>query len=358
MIMDVPEKQKVFERFYRLGDKLNKVLKRPQTIDGTKIISIGNITTGGTGKTPAVIYFSKLLNNEEYKLGVLSRGYGGSAMKTGAILSDGKKILLSHKESGDEPFLIASNLQGVPVAIGKSRYNQGLALRDKCKCDLFLLDDGFQHYSLSRDVDIVLIDALNPFGNGHTLPHGILREPLEALKRSDILILTKTRLADQGSLAQLTEMVTELSGHSQIFLADHDPIGFVKLPCEYGNFQKPLKTKPLSTIQSETVWALSAIGSHRSFEKTLTNIGAKKVKSITYRDHYQYSKKDIQSLLRRVSPYDFIVTTEKDWVKLREFSDLLKSLKNFYFLKIQFVILNNEILLKEGLKAKILKGKK
>ncbi|MCB1201054.1 MAG: tetraacyldisaccharide 4'-kinase [Leptospiraceae bacterium] len=346
---------RILERFYRFGDRVNKWIKRARVVDHAKVVSIGNITTGGTGKTPAAIYFARLLQSESYKIGVLSRGYGGTAMKEGGVLSDGKQLKLGHRESGDEPYLIAANLPGVPVAVGRSRYLSAVELRDNYDCNLFLLDDGFQHYALARDVDIVLIDAMNPFGNGHTLPHGILREPIEALKRSDIVILTKTKLAESTEIQQTVARISDMSGHQLVFMSNHEPTGLVQIPSEYKIGSK-LKLQKTSILNSETVWALSAIGSHRSFEKSLYQLGAAKVKSITYRDHYQYNEKDIENLLKRVSPYDFVITTEKDWVKLREFSPALEKLKNFFFLKIEFKILANEILLKEGLKAKIIAG--
>lgn len=350
------EEQYLLERLYRLGDRINRLLKKAREIPQAKVVSIGNITTGGTGKTPAVIYFAQILKKEGYSVGVLSRGYKGKQTKLGAILSDGMNIFLSPQESGDEPYLLAVNLPQIPVAVGRNRMAQALKLQENYGINCFILDDGFQHYALKRDVDIVLIDATNPFGNGHLLPNGILREPVEALKRSDIVILTKCDLAPQKNVEDLTRQVKEISRHELIFRAVHKPIGLIKLPTEYG-LGKENKIKKCQILKEKKVWALSALANSRSFETTLQNLGVQEVMPITYRDHHNYTPKDVENILQRIKPNDFLVTTEKDWVKLEQYSAEFSHLKNFYYLKIEFQILENEFLLKEGLKAKILAGK-
>lgn len=340
---------------YHWGDRINKWLKKAKTIKQAKVISIGNITTGGTGKTPAVIYFSQILSQVDYQVAILTRGYGGSKSKDGAVLTDGNKIFLTPEESGDEPFLIALNLKNIPIAVGKDRYAMGLQLQEKYQSNLFMLDDGFQHYALKRDVDIILIDALNPFGNGYMLPHGILREPLEALARADIVIITKANLISTAELEDLEKQLKEITSQQTIFKARHLPSYLVKLPVGKKNYLNA-KKEPLDFLKNKKVWALAGIGSHRSFEKTLENLGAL-VHSISFRDHHVYSKKDIENILRRVQEKDIVVTTEKDWVRLQKYHKELSKLKNFYFLKIDFSLLENEILLQEVLKAKILTGK-
>lgn len=346
------------ELIYQFGDRLNKNMKKPRALKNAKVLSIGNITTGGTGKTPATIYFASALQNEDYKIGILSRGYGGTLSKENNILSDGKNIFLDSTESGDEPYLLAVNLAGIPIGVGRKRYESGLLLQEKFDTSLFILDDGFQHYALERDVDIVLVDATNPFGNRHTLPNGILREPLDALKRSDIVIITKADVAASTKVEELAKELKELSGHEMIFRSSHRPVGFIKLPREYSiQGSKKQKLQKLDIIKNESVWALSAIGNHRAFEFTLKQLGASDVENITFRDHYEYTKNDIDNILKRVEPYDFLITTEKDWVRLQKFSDAFSELKNFYYLKVNFEIMQNEVLLKEGLKAKLMAGK-
>ncbi|HRP70034.1 MAG TPA: tetraacyldisaccharide 4'-kinase, partial [Turneriella sp.] len=174
------------EKLYSFGDRLNKRLKKSVRIPGTRILSVGNITTGGTGKTPATIYFSKLLRSDYPTQAVLSRGYGGKLSHKTTLLSDGYKLLMPSDDSGDEPYLMAVNLPGVKIAVGRNRLKNAQQLLRDSNISLFLLDDGFQHYRIARDADVVLVDATNPFGSGQLLPNGILREPMKiwrALRR-------------------------------------------------------------------------------------------------------------------------------------------------------------------------------
>ncbi|MES0490266.1 MAG: tetraacyldisaccharide 4'-kinase [Leptospirales bacterium] len=331
------------ESLYQLGDKVNKWMKSPGKIGNKKIISIGNLTTGGTGKTPAAIYICKLLESLGVKPAILTRGYGGTIYKEGGILSDGKSLLLSEVESGDEPYLLAMNLPGVPIAVGRRRHQNGLGVDQKFNPDVYVLDDGFQHYALHRDLDIVLIDAVNPFGNGHILPHGTLREPLSALQRSHVLILTKSDLIEPEKKEQLLKKLAKISGHDNIFEATHSPTGLVKLPVSYMNEpNKKIKLESLSMIKNSSCWALSGIGNHRAFEKTIANLGASEVRNISYRDHHRYSEKDILSILKRAGENELLLTTEKDWIRMQYFSDSLAQLKKFYFLKIEFKIQSKE----------------
>lgn len=342
---------------YHWGDRINKWLQQGQRIENAKVVSIGNITSGGTGKTPAVIYFAKLLQNENYNVAILSRGYRGSKSSQGALVSNGKQILLTAAESGDEPYLTALNLKDIPMAIGKDRFSMSKVVQEKFGSDLFVLDDGFQHYALKRDVDIVLVDAVNPFGSGSMLPHGILREPLDSLKRADIIIITKADLVSALELQELEQKIKNVSKHHIIFKACHKPTELVRLPSKEENYLQSKKEK-LEILQNKEVWALAGIGSHRSFEKSLQNLGVSSVNTISFRDHHDYSEKDINNILIRLNKKDFVITTEKDWIRLKKYHQKLAILKNFYFLKIEFSLLQNEILLKEGLKANILTGKK
>lgn len=331
------------EQIYQFGDKLNKIIKKPRKINNIPVISIGNLTTGGTGKTPAAVYIVKLLQKLNYKPAILTRGYGGTIYKDGGILSDGKSLLLSERESGDEPYLLSVNLPGVPVAVGKDRYANGLKMEHLYDVNVFVLDDGFQHYSLQRDLDIVLIDATNPFGNGHLLPHGSLREPVDALKRSDVIVLTKTSLLPGEKLDALKARVQEIAGHEKIFLSNHTPSNLVQLPVPYNLASAASWNKEkLSILKNKNIWALSGIGNHRAFEKTLMGLGVGEVSNISYRDHFRYTLKDILGILKRVANEDYLVTTEKDWIRMQYFSEHLSELQHFYFLAIQFTIAENE----------------
>lgn len=340
------------EQIYQFGDRLNKIIKKPRKIRNIPVISIGNLTTGGTGKTPAAVYIVKLLQKLNYKPAILTRGYGGTIYKEGGILSDGKSLLLSERESGDEPYLLSVNLPGVPVAVGKDRYENGQKVDHLYDVNVFVLDDGFQHYSLERNLDIVLIDATNPFGNGHLLPHGSLREPVDALKRSHVIILTKTSLVPEEKLDSLRKQVREIAGHEKIFLSNHSPANLVTLPAPYNlTASDSWKREKLSILKNKNVWALSGIGNHRAFEKTLSGLGVGEISNISYRDHYRYTLKDILGILKRVMKEDYLVTTEKDWIRMQYFSEHLSELEHFYFLAIQFTLTENEAGFRELLQS-------
>ncbi|MCS6972683.1 MAG: tetraacyldisaccharide 4'-kinase, partial [Leptospiraceae bacterium] len=332
---------------------MHRILARRQRIEGARVLSIGNLTTGGTGKTPAVIYFSRLLRPEFPRQAVLSRGYGGRRQRDRFLVSDGQTLMMESTESGDEPYLLAANLPGVPVAVGSNRLRNAQRLKEQFGTELFLLDDGFQHYRLFRDADVVLIDATNPFGSGHLLPRGILREPPENLKRADCVILTKCDLLPSAELEELRERVQKLSDLSHIFLSRHAIRGLVRIPHDYFPGHKP-DLQSTELLRHESVWALSAIGNSRAFEAMLQRAGAAQVRSLSFRDHHDFSERDVGMLLDQVKPYDIVVTTEKDYTRLRRHLDKLHKWRQFYYLKIEIEILDNEILLKEGIKAKLM----
>lgn len=332
------------ENLYQIGDKINKMIKKPRSIGDARIISIGNITTGGTGKTPMTQWLSTLLKNSGYQPAILTRGYGGTIYKTGAMLSDGKEIYLSEVESGDEPYLLAVNLPGVPVAVGRERYNNGVMLSEKFDVDFFILDDGFQHYALQRELDIVLIDATRPFGNGHIIPLGNLREEPDALSRSGVIVITKSNLISEEDLSALREKLKSYAGHNRIYSSMHTPKALVKAPADYGPGERPdWRIERLAMLKNQKVWALSGIGNHRAFEETLKKLGVSEVKGISFRDHHRYSESDIDSILKRVSPNDFLITTEKDWIRLRYFREKLQVLKKFYFMPIELTFAPGEL---------------
>ena len=332
------------ENLYQIGDKINKMMKKPRTIGKSRVISIGNISTGGTGKTPMTQWLASLLKNSGYKVAILTRGYGGTIYKTGGLLSDGKEVYLSEIESGDEPYLLAVNLPGVPVAVGRDRHANGVMLSEKFDIDFFILDDGFQHYALQRALDIVLIDATRPFGNGHIIPLGNLREEPTALARSGIIVITKSDLISPEELQALREKLSGYAGHNRIYSSMHSPKALVKAPADYSTGERPdWRFERLAMLKNQEVWALSGIGNHRAFEETLRRLGASEVKGISFRDHHRYNEKDIDSILKRVSRQDIVVTTEKDWIRLRYFREKLQVLKKFYFMPIELTFVPGEL---------------
>ncbi len=290
-----------------------------------KVISVGNLTLGGTGKTPAVIALAGEALSRGLRPVILSRGYRGKAKNT-LFVNSGTGFYSGPEEAGDEPVLIAERLCNVEIIKGKERYNAGTM--SFCG-DIFIIDDGFQHWRLHRDIDIVLVDVTRGLGNKRLFPMGILREPPVALKRADIVVKTKSNVSCNREVDDLLgQYVQEMETPFQIFDSEHRP-----------SFLKDLNGKKhkLEIIKGKRVFAFSALGNNKSFELTLNGIGAKVVKAVGFRDHYKYNKRDIDRLVdeSEVLQAEMIITTEKDLVKLRKYSMIEK---NIFALSIDFQI--------------------
>jgi tetraacyldisaccharide 4'-kinase len=286
-----------------------------------RVISIGNITTGGTGKTPAAISVAEQALRRGFSPIILTRGYKGTAA-TPCFVTKGKGPLISFEEAGDEPFLMAERLKGVPVVKCRNRYEGGrFALRQlgisesEFEMHLFILDDGFQHRGLYRDRDIVLIDAEVPFGNGRLLPLGRLREPPAALGRADIIVLTKTggkhRPDGEERFAELQKKLRTYNQRCLVFRAEHTP-----LSCRLSDGGET----PVDWMTGKKVFGFCGIGSPVSFRKTILSTGAEIAGFRSFRDHFSYSREDISSIRAEAekSGAGWIVTTEKDIIKARK----------------------------------------
>ena len=188
-----------------------------------KVICVGNITVGGTGKTPMTMYVAQKVKQLGYRVAIVSRGYRGSAESRGGIVSDGKSIGMGPERAGDEPYLIARSLRDIPVIIGKNRYASGMLALKQFQPDVIVLDDGFQHLRLQRDIDLVLLDHALPFGNGHLLPRGILREPISALARSTACILTRYQAGKDEPGTSRVGLIEQYTPQSPVFTASHEP---------------------------------------------------------------------------------------------------------------------------------------
>lgn len=273
------------------------------------VISVGNITVGGTGKTPFTQYLASYLRDRRREVGIISRGYGRESREGWLLVSDGARIYHNAKEVGDEPFLLATNLDGIRVVVGRNRFRAGQFAVRELGCDVLILDDGLQHLSLERDLDVALLDSTNPFGNYRAIPAGILREPLAGLSRADLFILTRV---DQGrGLDELRQFLTETNPQVPIVEAIHQPLGVS--PLDEG------EDSGIEVLRGKKVIALSSLGNPHSFEKTLTNLGSFLVRRIRYPDHYPYSPKDldwVESIMEELRA-DIVVTTEKDGVRLK-----------------------------------------
>lgn len=271
-----------------------------------KVISIGNITLGGTGKTPAVIEIANLFQNK--KLAVLSRGYKSQYEHKMAVVSDGNQILIKAVEAGDEPYLLARRLPAVPIIIGKDRVKSAKYAIDKFGTELIILDDGFQYWQLKRDLDIVLINGKDPYGNANIFPLGILREPIRNLKRAHIFIISKV---DQSlNRAKIIQDLKRINPAALILESIHKPIKFIGLNSK--------EEYPLEFVKDIDILALSSIGDSDSFEFTLKKLVSKNFIHIKFPDHYVYTKKDIHKLIDYLQGISFIITTEKDIVRLKE----------------------------------------
>ncbi len=268
------------------------------------VISIGNITMGGTGKTPMTRYVCEGLLARGRKPAVLSYGYGGSLAGRFGIVSVPEELRLTAREAGDEPVMLASKLPGVPVLVGKHRHETGTHAVREFGTDIAVLDDGFQVWKLHRDLDIVLVDGTAPFDNGRTLPAGRLREPPSALRRAKCIVITGI---DSGDV---TAAVSRIAPGASIFSARH--VAEALRPIGGG------EQIGLGDLHGRRVFALSSIAHPESFARTLGETGALSAGRGCYPDHHLYTQEDILDIENKARECgaEFVVTTEKDAVKL------------------------------------------
>lgn len=274
-----------------------------------RVISIGNLTVGGTGKTPVVIWVVDRLMAAGLRVGVLSRGYRRQGRTPRLLVSDGRTILADPAEAGDEPFLIASRCRGALVAVGADRVRLGRWVLDRYPVDCFVLDDGFQHRALHRDVDLVLLDASDQRGLRGLLPLGRLREPLSSLRRATAVLLTRVEAGEQ--VEALTERVQEALGCAV------DPIQVAFRSDRVVDLVTGAVTD-LQEASGKRVMIFSGIGNPGSFRRLVERAGLKVVDALVFRDHHRYAEADLVTIRRRAerAGADLIVTTEKDGVKI------------------------------------------
>jgi tetraacyldisaccharide 4'-kinase len=274
------------------------------------VVAVGNLTLGGTGKTPTVILLANLLRQKGRRPAVLSRGYGGRANRPVSIVSDQNRILMAWDEAGDEPVLIARALPGIPVLTGAKRHLTGRTALERFNADILILDDGFQHRRLFRDLDIVLINAALPFGNGRLFPGGPLREPKASLRRAHLLVRT-------GAEGDAVEPIEEATSGIPCFHGIHRPRGIIE-----GRTGRLL---PAGIMRGEKACAFAGLGRPEIFRRSLTALGAEVVSFMTFPDHHRYSHSDLDALRRLAaqSGAHRLITTEKDGIRLTEFPEFL-----------------------------------
>ena len=290
-------------------------IKKKEKLDCC-VISIGNITVGGTGKTPTAQKMADLIKRMGYRVVILNRGYRSHWDKEIGVVSDGNKIFMTAYEAGDEAYLMAKTLPGIPVVIGKNRAITGKYAVEKLNAEVIIMDDGYQHWHLERDLDVVLVDTLNMFGNGCVLPRGMLREPLENLNRGDLFLLTKTDQSSVLSRMQLRKTIERYNAKAPVVESVHHPKNFVEIADWYKGITQ--NHMDLSELEGKDVMVFSAIGNPSSFEQTLSSIGLNIKEAVRYPDHHDYGMLEMQYILERASSHKAVamITTSKDAVKI------------------------------------------
>jgi len=315
-----------FSKLFELGVKLrgflyNARILRDTTL-GVQVIAIGNLSVGGTGKTPVVEKFARELRDQGRKVAILSRGYRSRPPSLRErlldkflwhkdhtpprVVSDGKSLLLDSEMAGDEPHMLASNLKDVVVLVDKNRVKAGRYAIEKFGCDTLLLDDGFQYWKLrGRRHDVVLVDCQQPFGNGHLLPRGTLREPPSHLARASTIFITKSN----GKTSELRARLSRINPNAPIIECIHHPLYFVDVFTG--------ERHSLELINGKKVASLSGIAQPESFEQSLINLGGELVYSKRFADHHRFTQQEVLNVINRSKKRQaaMIITTQKDAVR-------------------------------------------
>ena len=283
---------------------------------GCQVISIGNVTAGGTGKTPVTEIFARELAKAGRKVAILSRGYRRkeapwwqrmfrNVIEKPVVVSDGRQILVDAATGGDEPYMLAANLPGVCVLVDRNRVKSGRYAISHFGCDTLILDDGFQYQRLRHSHEVVLVDSTNPIGNGHMLPRGILREPAKHLARADVVFITKC----SGDQSDIRRLVQRYNPRAEIIECRHAP----RLLKDVWSREE----LPLDWLKGKTLTTLSGIAVPQGFEDSLRKLGARVIWCERYADHHRYDASEIIFALNKTADLhaDALITTEKDAVR-------------------------------------------
>jgi len=308
------------------------------------VISIGNLTVGGTGKTPVVEKFARTLQDHGRRVAILSRGYKskkpplfrrlqrkwlGLERRKTRIVHDGQRLLLDSRFAGDEPFMLAKSLADVIVLVDKDRVRAAKHAIREMKCDTLILDDGMQYLHLKHRLEICLIDAQAPFGNEYLLPRGTLREPPPNLRRANYIFITKTPAKGNDLLI---ERIREYNRTAEIVECRHQPL-YLR------NLYDPNDRKPLDDLRGKYIAALSGIARPESFEQSLVALGANLEITKSFADHHRFTDRELQEFAGRCArrDLDFIVTTEKDSVRFP--ANIVGLETPVYYLRVEIEIL-------------------
>lgn len=290
---------------------------------GVPVVSVGNLTVGGTGKTPLVAFVARALAEQNLRVCVLTRGYKRRNQKERVLVSDGQKILATPAEAGDEAFELAGKLIGISSVIAdRNRAAAGFWARGNLKSNAFVLDDGMQHLRVRRDLEIVTIDATNPFGNGKLLPAGVLREPVTGLRRADCVVVTRADLAQ--NLSELKSQIEKINARCPILFARTKIVRLAEIKefhaGEAQSGQRPQSDKFSKTedLRPKTVLAFCGLGNPHAFFEQLRNQNFKLLGTESFPDHYAYAQADIEKIERKAREVNaaVLLTTAKDAVKM------------------------------------------
>ena len=305
--------------------KLRRIFYKKAVLKSKRLpcptISIGNITVGGTGKTPMTIYVAQVVKQLGYKVAIISRGYKGKAEKVGGIVSDGRVLLMTPEIAGDEPYMMANRLKDVPVIVGKNRFKAGwLAIR-KFDPDVIVLDDGFQHLKLQRDLDLVLLDYRKPFGNGHLLPRGVMREPASALLCANAIILTRSDTVNDNETSSSPKKLRPYERKKPVYRTFHHPFVYKIINGEKKIFEKNMQAalrQNSDCIKGRTVFAFSGLADNHNFRQTVKSLKCNVSGYMEFPDHHSYSDRDLKdiSAAAKRSMSECLITTEKDYVRI------------------------------------------
>lgn len=263
---------------YQNGARAKKIAAR--------VVSVGNITWGGTGKTPLVIHLARQIASRGKRVAVLTRGYGQ-----------------------DETYELKNALAGVPIIVGRDRVRSAEKAVQKYQAEVVILDDGFQHRRLHRDCDIVAVNATNPFGNGFLIPRGILREPVESLRRADVFVLTKVSLG-RRNVNLIRQKLREINPRALVLEGDHEPVRLVDAGSN--------ETLELGILQGRSVAVLTGIEDPLSFERLVQRLGAKVAYAARFNDHHRFTAEEMKEVIKSAKDLglDIILTTSKDSYRL------------------------------------------
>jgi len=335
-------------QLFQLGVKIHRWLinariLRDKTL-GVQVIAVGNLTWGGTGKTPVVEKFARELQNAGRKVAILSRGYRSKPVPLHRkflnkillredqtpprVVSDGKSLLLDSEMAGDEPYMLASNLKDVVVLVDKDRVKSGRYAIEKYGCDTLLLDDAFQYWKLrGRRHDVVLVDCQQPFGNEHLIPRGKLREPPSHLARAQTIFITKS----DGNTAALRERITSLNATAAIIECVHHPLYFEDVFTG--------ERHGLEFLAGKKVASLSGIAQPEGFEQSLVKLGSQLLYSKRFTDHHRFTQQEILNAINRSKKRqaEIIITTQKDAVR---FPKIDRRDLPIYFMRVEIKIVS------------------